>query len=67
MLYVYDAIQAGTGLHAIGDVLLDRMPEQWRSSSERSDLRRLAEGGEKLVAGGYRSLLNPARRRADDT
>ena len=66
MLYVYDAIQAGTGLHAIGEVLLDRLPAQWRSSSERSDLRRLAEGGEELVAGAYRSLLSPARRRADD-
>ena len=66
MLYVYDAIKAGNSLHAIGDVLLDRMPEQWRSSSERSDLRRLAGGGEEMVAGAYRSLLNPAWRRADD-
>ncbi len=66
MLYVYDAIHVGTGLHAIGDALLDCMPEPWRSSSERSDLRRLAESSEKLAAGAYRSLLNLARRRADD-
>ena len=65
MLYVYDALRAGVPLREIGSTLLEPMPVDWRSSSERSDLRRLAEAGEKLVAGGYRSLLNPALRRSD--
>lgn len=63
MLYIHDRQAAGASLRDIAGTLLDPMPGDWRSSSERSDLRRLAETASALVAGGYRALLgsSPAR------
>lgn len=61
MLYIYDRQSAGASLRDIAAELLDPMPDDWRSSSERSDLRRLAETASALVAGGYRSLLGSSR------
>ena len=66
MLYVYDAVRAGLGLRAIGDAVLGAVPADWRSSSVRSDLRRLAEDGERLVAAGYRALLDSRRPLSED-
>ncbi|MBV9812527.1 MAG: DUF2285 domain-containing protein [Acetobacteraceae bacterium] len=57
MLYAYDLAQDGVALRDIAGLMLDQEPEDWRSSSERSDLRRLVEAGAQLVAGGYRALL----------
>lgn len=57
MLYVHDRQADGASLRDIAADLFDPMPDDWRSSSERSDLRRLAETASALVAGGYRSLL----------
>ena len=57
MLCVYDLTRKGATLHEIGVILLDPAPDDWRTSSERSDLRRLADAGAQMVAGGYRSLL----------
>lgn len=61
MLYVHDLTQSGISLRDIGDLILSPMPHDWRSSSERSDLRRLVEAGREMVAGGYRALLQPTR------
>lgn len=63
MLYVHDSQAAGASLRDIAGKLLDPMPDDWRSSSERSDLRRLAETASALAAGGYRALLGPTRTR----
>lgn len=57
MLCLYDLAQAGASLRDIAAQLLEPMPDDWRSSSERSDLRRLAEAASEMVAGGYRQLL----------
>ncbi|GAA4772860.1 hypothetical protein GCM10023219_20080 [Stakelama sediminis] len=57
MLCVHDMRASGASLRDIAGELLDPMPEDWRMSSERSDLRRLAEAAEDMVAGGYRRLL----------
>jgi len=57
MLCIHDLAQDGASLRDIAALLLDPLPGDWRSSSERSDLRRLADGGAELVAGGYRMLL----------
>lgn len=57
MLCVHDLASAGASLRDIAGVLLDPMPDDWRSSSERSDLRRLADTAAGMVAGGYRALL----------
>lgn len=57
MLYVHDLAQDGASLRDIGGLLLDQLPEDWRSSSERSDLRRLADAAAQMIAGGYRLLL----------
>lgn len=61
MLYVHDRQAAGATLPAIAAELLRSMPADWRSSSERSDFRRLAETASALVAGGYRALLGSSR------
>lgn len=61
MLCVHDLARQGHKLRAIADSVLASVPSDWRSSSERSDLRRLADAGETMVAGGYRTLLHPAR------
>src|SRR5690606_1218016 len=58
MLYIFDQQAEGKSLRDIAAELLDPMPGDWRSSSQRSDLRRLAEGASAMVAGGYRSLLS---------
>lgn len=59
MLCVHDLAWSGAGLREIADVLLDPVPDDWRMSSERSDLRRLAERASQMVAGDYRALLGP--------
>lgn len=59
MLCIHDLMDAGANLRDVADVLLDPVPDDWRMSSERSDLRRLAEAGSRMVAGDYRSLLCP--------
>lgn len=61
MLYVHDRQVAGASLPDIAAELLPAMPADWRSSSERSDFRRLAETASALVAGGYRSLLGSSQ------
>jgi hypothetical protein len=61
MLYVHDRRAAGASLRDIAAELFDPMPKEWRASSERSDLRRLAETAAALVAGGYRALLGSSR------
>lgn len=57
MLCIHDLTQKSATLRDIGVMLLDPAPDDWRTSSERSDLRRLADAGAQMVAGGYRSLL----------
>jgi hypothetical protein len=57
MLYLFDARLAGTALRASAEVLLGTAPPDWRTSSVRSDLRRLAEATDRLAAGGYLKLL----------
>jgi len=57
MFYLYDARRAGASLRDIAAVLLDAVPADWRTSSVRSDLRRLAETAERLAGGAYRKLL----------
>lgn len=57
MLYLFDARLAGTALRASAEVLLGTAPNDWRTSSVRSDLRRLAEAADRLAAGGYLKLL----------
>ena len=57
MLCVHDMRASGASLRDIAGELLDPMPDDWRMSSERSDLRRLADAAVDMVAGGYRRLL----------
>ena len=57
MLCIHDLAAAGASLREVAEVLLDPLPDEWRSSSERSDLRRLVERGARMVAGRYRILL----------
>ena len=64
MLYVHDRQSVGASLRDSAAELLDPMPDDWRSSSERSDLRRLAEAASAMVAGGYRALLGSSRGRS---
>lgn len=59
MLYIHDRAADGASLRDIAAELLAPMPDDWRSSSERSDLRRLADAAAAMVAGGYRALLAP--------
>ncbi len=65
MLCIHDLSRSGAGLRGIADVLLNPVPGDWRMSSERSDLRRLADGAARLVAGEYRALLGQRRSRMD--
>ncbi|MDB5422379.1 MAG: hypothetical protein JWR59_2326 [Brevundimonas sp.] len=62
MLCVHDLLGDGVPLHEIGALLLDPAPDNWRSSSERSDLRRLADAGARMVTAGYRSLMSRSDR-----
>lgn len=64
MLYIHDRQAEGASLRDIAAELLDPMPDDWRSSSERADLRRLAETASALVDGGYGSLLASSRGRS---
>lgn len=64
MLYIHDRLLDGASLRDTAAELLDPMPDHWRSSSERADLRRLAETASALVAGGYRWLLASSRGRS---
>jgi hypothetical protein len=57
MLAIHDAVAAGTSLRDIAQTLLPVVPDEWRTSAERSDLRRLQEGAVRLSAFGYPSLL----------
>lgn len=64
MLYIHDRRTDGASLRDIAAELLDPMPDDWRSSSERADLRRLAETALALVAGEYSALLASSRGRS---
>ena len=57
MLCIHDLARKGATLREIGGMLLTPAPDDWRTSSERSDLRRLADAGAQMVAGDYRSML----------
>ena len=57
MICIHDLQSAGASLRDIAGELLDPLPDDWRLSSERSDLRRLADAAAELVLGGYRRLL----------
>ena len=57
MLCIHDLVAAGLTLRDIGQTILDPMPDGWRTSSQRSDLRRLADAAAQLVAGDYQILL----------
>lgn len=57
MLYLFDARLGGAALRASAGELLGTAPPDWRTSSVRSDLRRLAEAADRLAAGGYLKLL----------
>lgn len=57
MLCIHDLTCNGATLHDIACMLLYPAPDDWRTSSERSDLRRLAEVAARMVAGDYRSML----------
>jgi len=59
MLCVHDLSRQGASLRDIAELLLDPMPPDWRTSSERSDLRRLLDVGEDMIGQGYRRLLGP--------
>lgn len=61
MLCIHDLAADGLPLRDIAARLLPAWPDDWRSSSERSDLRRLADAAPAMVAGGYRALLAPRR------
>lgn len=62
MLRIHDLARTGASLRDIAGAMFDPMPDDWRASSERSDLRRLAEAADDMVAGGYRALLHPSWR-----
>lgn len=57
MLCIHDLQRDGGSLRDIAGHLLDPLPDEWRLSSERSDLRRLADSAAEMAAGGYRRLL----------
>jgi hypothetical protein len=57
MLCIHDLQRDGASLRDIAGHLLDPLPDDWRLSSERSDLRRLADSATEMAAGGYRRLL----------
>jgi hypothetical protein len=57
MLFVHDQLAGGASLRDIAADLLRTMPDEWRASSERSDLRRLRDAAAEMSAGGYRRLL----------
>lgn len=57
MLCIHDLQRGGATLRDIAGLLLDPVPDDWRLSSERSDLRRLAEAATEMATGGYRRLL----------
>lgn len=59
MLCIHDIAASGASLRDIAGALLDPLPDDWRSSSERSDLRRLADAAAEMTEGGYRKLLEP--------
>ncbi|WP_165384332.1 DNA -binding domain-containing protein [Sphingomonas paucimobilis] len=61
MLFIHDLAADGLPLRDIAAQLLPAWPDDWRSSSERSDFRRLAETAGAMVAGGWRALLAPHR------
>ncbi|WP_010161973.1 DNA -binding domain-containing protein [Sphingomonas sp. PAMC 26617] len=58
MLAIHDAAADGMTLRDIAATLLPLMPDDWRTSSERSDLRRLQDTGLWMRTGGYLSLLS---------
>lgn len=57
MLCVHDLSRDGTPLRDIAEQLLDPIPPDWRTSPERSDLRRLLDAGTEMIERGYRRLL----------
>ncbi|SEH14899.1 Uncharacterized conserved protein [Sphingopyxis sp. YR583] len=56
MLYIHDARTDGVSLRDIAAILCGELPPDWRASSVRSDLRRLTDLAQRLVAGGYKAL-----------
>lgn len=62
MLCIYELLRDGVALREIGGLLLDPAPDDWRTSAERSDFRRLADAGARMVSAGYRSLLSRSYR-----
>jgi hypothetical protein len=63
-LRAYDGRQAGAAYREIAEVLFgpDRVAGlAWQTSALRAAVVRLAEMGQRLVAGGYRELLKPPR------
>jgi len=57
MLCIHDLQSDGASLRDIAGLMLDPVPHDWRLSSERSDLRRLADAATEMVTEGYRRLL----------
>jgi len=57
MICIHDLQSDGASLRDIAALLLDPIPHDWRLSSERSDLRRLADAAAEMVTEGYRRLL----------
>jgi len=64
MLWALDLKQAGLRPREIARIMRDVEPgPDWADSHPRSWVRRLLNDAEKLVAGGYRELLRPPKRR----
>ena len=64
MLYASDLRAAGLGQRAIAERVLGASPgPDWASSHERSALRRLLRDAARYVAGDYRDLLCPPKRK----
>lgn len=61
MLCIHDLMRDGASLRDVAAIVIEPIPDDWRTSSERSDLRRLADAGVRLAAGEYRSLLRANR------
>lgn len=57
MLCIHDLAGTGASARDLAKTLFDPLPEDWRVSSERSDLRRLVEAGKRMILGNYRELF----------
>lgn len=64
MLWALDLQRAGMSRREIARTMLGIEPgADWAESDARSWVRRLLRDAQKLVAGGYRDLLRPLKRR----